>query len=133
MHENSVSNISSYKNLKIWQKSIDFVERIYNITKLFPKEEIYGLTSQIRRCAVSISSNIAEGSSRRSDKEFIRFVNISYGSLSELETQLYIANRLQFIDSNQYIEFELQIAELGKMLNGLRLSLEKKLITNTDN
>ncbi len=127
MKEAVTLDIRSYKDLKVWQKAIILVENIYDVTKSFPKEEIYGLTSQIRRCAVSVPSNIAEGSSKRSTKEFIRFINMSYGSLSELETQLYIALRLKFINDMTNSAFESQIAELGRMLNGLRLGLTKKL------
>ncbi len=119
--------INSYRDLKVWQKAIIIVEDIYTATQSFPKEEIYGLTSQIRRCAISVPSNVAEGSSKRSTKEFIRFINMSYGSLSELETQLYIAGRLNFINDTARLELEAKIAELGRMLNGLRLSLTKKL------
>lgn len=119
--------INSHRNLKVWQKAIALVENIYNITQSFPKEEMYGLTSQIRRCAVSVPSNIAEGGARRSTKEFIRFINMSYASLSELETQLYISTRLNFIDDSTNLALESQIAELGRMLNGLRNSLQNKL------
>lgn len=76
---------------------MDFVDAVYVATKIFPKDEVYGLTSQLRRCTVSVASNLAEGSSRSSTKEFIRFVEISYGSLVEAETQICIANRQKYI------------------------------------
>ncbi|MDB2414520.1 four helix bundle protein [Rickettsiales bacterium] len=122
-----VNIIQSYKDLKVWQKAIALVEFIYKETASFPKEEVYCLTNQIRRCAISIPSNIAEGSSRRSTKEFIRFVNISYGSLCELETQITIADRLKYINRNKVLLLEQQTKEIGMILNGLRNSLYKKL------
>ncbi len=125
MKETGATN--SYKSLKVWQKGVSLAEFIYGITQGFPKEEIYGLTSQIRRAAISIPSNIAEGSSRRSTKEFVRFINIAYGSLSELETQFYLANRLNFIDNEALTLIENQTSELGMMLNGLRQSLNKRI------
>ena len=92
--ENKMNEITNYKDLIVWQKGIDVAEQCYRLTKSFPKEEIYGLTSQIRRSAVSISSNIAEGYGRRSTAEYIRFLNIAQGSCNELETQLIIAQRI---------------------------------------
>jgi len=89
--------VSNHKNLDAWKLSINFVTEIYKITHSFPKEELYGLTNQIRRCAVSIPSNIAEGSARQSDKELVQFLYISLGSLSELETQLIIAQNLNYV------------------------------------
>ena len=86
--------MSTFRNLLIWQKSMTLTTQIYQLTSTFPKEEIYGLTSQIRRCSVSIPSNIAEGYGRESDKEFLRFLNISIGSLFEMQTQLEIAKNI---------------------------------------
>jgi len=86
--------IASYKGLTVWQKSISLVENIYSITKKLPKEEVFGLTSQMRRSAVSVPSNIAEGYNRQSIGDYIRFLNIAYGSVSELETQLIIMDKL---------------------------------------
>ena len=83
-------SIKNYKDLVVWQKSIDLVCEIYKITKLLPKEEHYGLCNQMQRASVSIASNIAEGQARNYDKEFAKFLSISQGSLAELETQLYI-------------------------------------------
>ncbi len=118
-----------YKDLQVWQKSMDFVDAVYIATKSFPKDEVYGLTSQLRRSAVSVASNIAEGSSRGSTREFIRFIEISYGSLAEAETQIYIANRQKYIVdeiTNKLLE---QAGEIGRMLNGLSGSLNKKIET----
>ena len=88
--------MGTHKELDVWKLAIDFVVDIYQITKKFPKDERYGLISQMRRSAVSIPSNIAEGAARRTDKENIQFLHISLGSISELETQLIIANRLDY-------------------------------------
>ena len=90
-------SVQSYRELIVWQKAIDLVVAIYRITQSFPREEAFGLTSQLRRAAVSIPSNIAEGQGRRSAKEFQRFLDIARGSLQEVETQLLIANRLHYL------------------------------------
>lgn len=111
--------MKTHKNLLVWQKSIEFVSEVYIITKHFPKEEIYGLTSQLRRCAVSIPSNIAEGAARQSNKEYIQFLYISLGSLMEIETQLIIAKNINFISESIFDELQLKIDEIGKLLNGL--------------
>ncbi|MBE2266486.1 MAG: four helix bundle protein [Flavobacteriales bacterium] len=119
-----MSNSKSYQDLIVWQKSMDLVESIYQITWSFPKEEIFGLTSQMRRAAVSIPSNIAEGQSRNSNGEFRQFLGIAQGSLSELETQLMISQRLKLISSEQ-MQIPIQLCqEVGKMLNGLKSSLK---------
>ena len=103
----------SHKDLEAWKKSIELVTNIYEITKVFPKEEIYGLTSQIRRCAVSVPSNIAEGAARHSSKEYLQFLYISLGSISELETQLIISQNLGFINnSSEIIEKSLKVKQV---------------------
>ena len=109
--------INSYKNLIVWQKSMDLVEAIYDLTKYFPREEIYGLTSQIRRSAISIPSNIAEGRRRGSRKDYCQFLIIAYSSGAELETQIEIAKRLKFIDSSNYSKLDNLLDEVMKMLN----------------
>ncbi len=96
--------MKSHKDLTVYKTSIDFVVAVYNLTKIFPVEEKFGLTSQVRRAAVSIPSNIAEGAARNSKKEFSRFLYISLGSLAEVETQLEIAGRLKFISENKELE-----------------------------
>jgi four helix bundle protein len=111
--------LKTHYDLDVWNKSIVLVSNIYKTTAKFPKEEIYGLTSQIKRASISIPSNIAEGASRQTNKEFIQFLYIALGSASEVETQLIIANNLGFI--NQY-ELSFLLNEFGKikkMLNGL--------------
>ena len=109
--------MKDHKDLDVWIQSMLLVEDIYALTKNFPSNEKYGLSSQIKRAVVSIPSNIAEGAGRKGDKEFIQFLYIAMGSLSELETQLIVSNRLQFVNS---IEIYLhQIEKIKKMLIGL--------------
>lgn len=109
--------VMDHKDLEVWKKSIALVKKIYEISSKFPKEEKYSLTDQIRRCAVSIPSNIAEGSARNSDKELIQFLYISLGSLAELETQLIISQEIGFISGFKGIDDEL--LSIKKMLLGL--------------
>lgn len=117
-------SVKSYKDLIVWQKSIELVCEIYRITKLLPKEELYGLCDQMRRASVSIASNIAEGHARSYDKEFSKFLSISQGSLAELETQLVICTRLEFLTDGQ-IETACNLcAEIGKMLFSLISTLK---------
>jgi len=115
----------THKNLEVWKRSIDFVLKIYELTESLPSDEKFGLTSQLRRAAVSIPSNIAEGAGRSSTKEFIRFLDISNGSLSELETQLIIIHKLNYADTQHLIENELTV--IRKMLYKLKQSLNNKL------
>ena len=98
---------------------MDLVEEIYKLTKAFPREELYGLTSQMRRAAVSVASNIAEGAARNSKNEFIQFLYIARGSLSEFETQLMLCLRLKYADKMQSENVKLLTAEVGRMLSGL--------------
>lgn len=111
--------MKTHKDLEVWKKAIDLVTVIYEQTQSFPKEEIYTLTSQMRRAAISIPSNIAEGAARKSDKELVQFLYIALGSLVELDTQLMIASNLKYIDKEQYILLQQRLDEIGKMLNGL--------------
>ena len=119
-----------YQDLQVWQKAMDLVDVVYQLSKAFPQDERFGLTSQLRRSALSIPSNIAEGSSRRSTKEFIRFVDIAYGSLAEVETQLLIAHRQEYISEKDVENIFDSTAEIGRMLNGLFSSLEQRLEKN---
>ncbi|MGE5610409.1 MAG: four helix bundle protein [Bacillota bacterium] len=108
-----------YRDLVVWQKAMDLVEAVYRATRSFPKEEVYGLMGQLRRCAVSIPSNIAEGQGRGTDKELVRFLHIAAGSLCEMETQVMISRRLELLDAHVG-EALLQLgAEVGRLLNGL--------------
>jgi four helix bundle protein len=115
----------THKDLKVYKNSLDLVIMVYEVTKALPASEDYGLRSQMRRAAVSIPSNIAEGSSRGSTKDFIRFINIASGSLSELETQLLVAEKIgYFVDTK---EIENAITAIRKMLYRLKQSLTKNL------
>ncbi|MHC1738560.1 MAG: four helix bundle protein [Ignavibacteriaceae bacterium] len=118
--------MSTHKDLIVWKKSIEFVTEVYKITSTFPSEEKFGLVSQLRRAAVSIPSNIAEGAARNHDKEFIQFLSISLGSASEIETQLIIALNLNFISEDMFNELNLENMEIKKMLSGLIKSIKNK-------
>jgi four helix bundle protein len=117
--------VKTYRDLETWQKAMDLVEEIYKESRSFPKEETYGLTSQIRRAAVSIPSNIAEGQGRDSTVEFLRFLSIAYGSLCELGTQLIIAQRLAYLNQQAYERLEDLVARVGRLIPGLANSLRK--------
>lgn len=116
--------MNSYRDLLVWQKSIDFVVETYHVTGSFPRSETYGLTSQIRRAATSIPANLAEGYSRKSRKEYVQFVRIAFASGAELETHFLIAKRLGFITQIQSEKTALALSEIMRMLNGLVQSLE---------
>ena len=113
-------SLNGYRDLIVWQKARELVTDIYRITKVFPKDELYGLTSQLRRAGLSIASNLAEGHGRNSRSEFHHFVGISRGSLSEVETQLEIAKGLGYLESSSADELLRKSAILGRMLTGLR-------------
>ena len=113
------------KKLKIWEKSVDLATNVYKATANFPKEERYGLTSQIRRSAVSIPSNIAEGAGRNNKGEFKQFLGIANGSSYELQTQLIISNRLELIDDNTVEPLLNEINEIQKMNYNLQLTIKK--------
>jgi four helix bundle protein len=116
---------NTYRDLKVWQRSIDLTEQIYRLTTAFPASEIYGLTSQMRRAAVSIASNIAEGWGRRSRREYSKFVLIARGSHDELQTQLVIAERLGFGDVGHLADAKALGGEVGRMLAGLYTFLQR--------
>ena len=118
--------VQHYQQLIAWQKAIDLVAAIYEATARFPKEELYGLTSQMRRAAVSIPSNIAEGQGRASRGEFQHFLGIAKGSLFELETQVVIAVRLHVMHDPDGQSLQYRISEVGRIVNGLVASLNKK-------
>jgi four helix bundle protein len=116
--------MKDFKKLKTWQKGIKLVVDIYKTSRIFPKEELYGLTSQMRRSAISIPSNIAEGAGRNSDKDFNRFLDISLGSSFELETQVIIAKELEFLSDVEFQDLTEKIQEEQKMITGLQRSLK---------
>jgi four helix bundle protein len=115
----------SYRDLIAWRKATQLALRIYRCTQKFPKDELYGLTSQMRRAGVSIASNIAEGKGRYCRKEFMQFLYYARGSLSELETQLFIARELGYLDLAEVRKIADQSIELGRILNGLTASIQK--------
>lgn len=118
--------MKTHKDLQVWQRSVDLVEKIYKITGEFPKEEVFGLSSQTRRSAVSIPSNIAEGGARKSNKEFLQFLYIALGSLSELETQCLIAQRLKFL-ADETVLSDIEILR-RQLLNFIKYRKGDKLV-----
>ena len=116
-----------HENLVVWQRSVDFVIIIYRATRSFPKDETYGLISQIRRAAVSIPANIAEGAGRKHDKEFARFLSIAQGSSSELETELLIARKLNYLSEDSYSQLRRELDSIGQMIVGLERTVEKRI------
>ena len=122
------SGIQTYRDLIVWQKSMKLVTSVYELTKQFPATELYGLASQIQRAAVSIPSNIAEGYGRKSNQDFARFLQIAKGSLFELQTQLEIANNLNYLNQDQLSSFSQFTLEIEKMLG----SLISKILNNPE-
>ena len=118
--------LKNYRDLKVWQKSYRLCLDLYRITKKFPKEEIYGLTSQIRRAAVSIPSNIAEGYGRKTTADYLRFLYIAYGSICELETQLLLSGDLNYVNKENLKALKDDTEEVERMLKALIKSLENK-------
>ena len=109
----------TYEDLEVWCLAMNLVESVYRCTQSFPKQEQYGLTNQIRRAAVSVPSNIAEGKGRSSDRELVQFLNHARGSLYEVQTQLRIASRLRYLQPDSASELDTEAAEVGRLLNGL--------------
>ncbi|HEY6352556.1 MAG TPA: four helix bundle protein [Candidatus Angelobacter sp.] len=117
--------MKDFKELKVWHKAYALSLEVYEKSRGFPREEIYGLTSQLRRATVSVGANIAEGCGRRSDGEFIRFLQIARGSTMEMEHHLLLARDLKFLTSDAYQDLEKKVAELQRMLTSLVASIEK--------
>ncbi|MBI2035325.1 MAG: four helix bundle protein [Candidatus Liptonbacteria bacterium] len=115
--------LSSYKELRVWSRSVDLVIEIYKLTKSFPREEIYGITSQMRRAAVAIPSNIAEGYNRGHLKEYIQFLRIALASATELETQLIVSEKLRYLSDPDFKRIESITIEVMKMLRKLLIKL----------
>ena len=118
-------SLSSYRRLDVWQKAMDLVVACYNASKKFPREERYGLTSQLQRAAISVPANISEGQGREHRKEFLHHLSVAHGSLAELETHLQIAERLGYLSSDDVQSLLSRSEEIGKMINGLRKSLRQ--------
>lgn len=121
-----MGELRTHKDLDVWKRSIELVTEIYNITKSFPKDELYGLVNQIRRAAVSIPSNIAEGAARKNNKEFIQFLYIALGSISELETQIIISQKLSYMNQTESSNLLNEIIQIRSLLIGLIKFLKKK-------
>jgi four helix bundle protein len=119
--------VQSYRDLIAWQKAMELVKYVYDLTKKFPKEELFGLTFQIRKAVVSVPSNIAEGQGRNSTKEFLHHLFFAYGSLMETETQGLVAEMQNYITVEEKITLLEKSAEVGRLINGLINSLERKL------
>lgn len=117
--------VTSYKDLIVWQKAIELVKEIFLLTEKFPRSELYGIISQMRRAAISIPSNIAEGYGRKSSKEYAQALSIAYGSALELETQLIIAQQLKFSDPNAFIKAVQLLDEILRMLNSLNSKIRQ--------
>ncbi|MEK7554408.1 MAG: four helix bundle protein [Patescibacteria group bacterium] len=118
--------LNTYKELVVWQKGVELVVEIYNLTKLYPKEELYGITSQTRRAAVSIPANIAEGFTRKHRQEYVQFIRIAFASGAELETHLVIAKKLGFAPLKDFESLERLLDEIMRMLN----AFINKLVAN---
>jgi len=114
-----MQNISSYKDLLVWRKSVELAILIYKLTSKFPKEEVYGISSQLKRASVSVASNIAEGSIRGSKKDFCHFLRMASGSIAELQTQIEICKHLPFGEKLDYNEIDSLSVEINKMTHGL--------------
>ena len=122
--------IYSYRDLEVWKKGKDITREVYKTTSSFPKEELYGLVSQMRRSAVSIPANIAEGNGRNSSKEYLYHLSVAYGSLCELETHIIIAQELGMMDETPASSLLKTAGELGRMLNGLQRKITEKTTSN---
>jgi four helix bundle protein len=115
--------VRNYRDLIVWQKSMDLVTLVYQFTESFPQKEVFGLTNQLRRAAVSVPSNIAEGQGRNSNRDFQRFLSIARGSLQEVETQLELARRLGYLGETNLIDINELSSEVARLINGLSRAL----------
>jgi len=118
--------IRNYADLAAWQKAMDLAETVYRTTSSFPKEEMYGLRSQLRKAATSVPSNIAEGQGRRSDGAFAQHLSVAHGSLREVETQVLLAGRLGYLGQDEVRRLLEQTAEVGRLITGLSNSLRRR-------
>ena len=123
---NGRNQVRNYRDLAVWQKAMDLVELVYTATRGWPKEELYGLTNQVRRAAVSVPSNVAEGQGRASTKEFLHHLSMARGSLLEVETQLLVARRLGYSSPEALDHLLTCTAEVGRLINGLYRSLDAR-------
>jgi four helix bundle protein len=125
--------IRGYMDLQVWNKSMDMVVDCYRVTQQFPRSDAWGITPQLRRAAISVPANIAEGRGRSSTREFVRFLDIAYGSLAELETQVILAERLELCGPEEARGLLTLSNEIGRMINGLRLSLRRRQMKRSAN
>ncbi len=119
-----MAHSQSFRDLVVWKRSMDLVERIYMLSRRFPADERFGLTSQLRRATVSVPSNIGEGARRKKTKAFLNHLDIALGSQAEVEVQVEIARRLGYVSEPDYKKTQAEIEEIGRMLNGLFASLD---------
>jgi four helix bundle protein len=117
----------SHKDLLLWRKSMDLAVAVHRATQILPRTETFGLVAQLRRAAVSVPSNVAEGTARRTTKEFVAFLHVARGSLAELETQLLLAQRFGYIEEGALVEATLDVEEVGKLLNAVLAGLRRRL------
>ena len=117
--------VKHYQELIVWQKAMDLIEEVYKASRILPRDETYGLTSQLRRAAISIPSNIAEGQGRRTTPDVLRHLSIAYGSLLELDTQVLVAARLRYLTEGKCQDVMNLTGEIGRLLNGLMSSLSR--------
>ena len=122
-----MSTVSHFRELHVWQRGMDIVETVYRVSAEFPKSELYGLTGQVRRAAVSVPSNVAEGPTRASTKEYLNHLSMAQASLADVETQMEIASRLGYLASTELSAILEQTAVLGKQLHALRNALAKRI------
>jgi four helix bundle protein len=122
--------IKSYKDLLAWQKAMDLVELVYDLTRQFPREELFGLATSLRRAAVSIPSKIADGHERDNTREYIHYLAVARGALSEAETQMEVAKRLGYINEDQQAIFASLASDTGKIVNGLMNSMERYAVAH---
>ena len=118
---------NSHKDLILWQKALDLAVAVHEVSAAFPKSEIFGLVSQIRRAAVSVPSNIAEGSARRTTREFMAFLHIARGSMAEVETQLLLAQRIGYVSDEHLLALQLKLDEVGRIMNAVIRGLRRRL------
>lgn len=118
--------VKDFTELDVWKKAVDLIDAIYDLTEAFPKSQTYGLSAQLQRSAVSVASNIAEGSGRVGTAEFIQFLKIAKGSLAELRTQNVIALRRQYVSQEQFTGLEREAISIDKMIHGLIMALKRK-------
>jgi four helix bundle protein len=124
--------LRGFRDLRVWQASIELVELVYLVTRTFPRDQVYGLCSQMQRAAVSVPSNIAEGQSREHLKEYLHHLSMAQGSLGELETQVEICHRLAYISPEQHDDLLVRVTTIARQLRALRAALERRLYVRSD-